>query len=56
MKNIIHSCENCGHCDEDCTVYIENKQKNKQYGSEENHCAFWIEDNATVKIEIEDET
>ena len=36
MKNIIHSCENCGHCDEDCTVYMENKQKNKQYGSEEN--------------------
>ena len=31
MKNIIHSCENCGHCDEDCTVYMENKQKNKQY-------------------------
>lgn len=53
MKNIIHSCENCGHCDEDCTVYMENKQSNND---DKTDCLFWVEDTATVKIETDDET
>ena len=26
MENIIHSCENCGHCDEDCPICMKVKQ------------------------------
>ena len=52
MENIIHSCENCGHCDEDCSVCTEVKQ-NENNGKD---CIFWTEDTATVKIEIDDET
>ena len=53
MENVIHSCENCGHCDEDCSVCTEVKQfvNNNKDG-----CIFWTEVTATVKIEIEDKT
>ena len=52
MENIIHSCENCGHCDEDCPICMEVKQN----GNSEKDCIFWTEDTTTVKIEIDDET
>lgn len=53
MENIIHRCENCGHCDEDCVVCLEVKQNNKDGKTD---CIFWIEDTADIHIQLDDET
>ena len=45
----IHSCETCGHCDEDCPICMEVKQ-NENSG---NDCIFWIKDTADLGIKIE---
>ena len=51
MKNIIHSCENCGRCDEDCPVCMEVKQfvNNNKEG-----CIFWTEDTSDLGITLDD--
>ena len=51
-ENIIRSCENCGHCDEDCPVCTEVKQND----SNDKGCIFWAEDTADLGITLADIT
>ena len=53
MENIIRSCENCGHCDEDCVVCTEVKQF---VGNNKEDCIFWTEDTADLGITLADKS
>lgn len=52
MENIIHSCENCYHCDEDCPICMEIKQNDNNCKD----CIFWIEDIANLGIKLDDKS
>jgi len=52
MENIIHSCEKCGHYDEDCPICMEVKQNN----SNGEGCIFWTEDTADLGITLADKS